>query len=89
MKEERDRRPHGMGYYIFSGIKLYTLPLDDHLYMQFFHALDPLLHDIVVTDPPMRPVYMINIDIYNRFYCIDLNPEDAPNLVLTLPSLPI
>ena len=56
--------------------------------MQFGNALDTLLFYIVITDPSLGLVYIMKTNISNTFYHIYLNPRDAPNIGLLLPSLP-
>jgi hypothetical protein len=56
--------------------------------MQFGHALDRLLREILLADSTHGPVYLIKIDISDRFYRIALNIDDIPKLGVVFPTLP-
>jgi len=56
--------------------------------MQFGHALDRILREILLADPIHGPVYLIKIDIIDGFYRIALNIDDIPKLWVVFPTLP-
>jgi hypothetical protein len=56
--------------------------------MQFGHALDRILREILLADPKNGPVYLIKIDISDGFYRIALNIDDIPKLGVVFPTLP-
>ena len=56
--------------------------------MQFGHALDRILREILLADPTHGPVYLIKIDISDGFYRIALNIDDIPKLGVVFPTLP-
>ncbi len=45
--------------------------------MQFGHALDCILHEILLANPAFGPVQLIKVDI-DGFYCVDLNIDEIP-----------
>ncbi len=59
--------------YSFSGVNSETLPLAALDSMQFGHALDRILREILLADPAMGPVQMLKIDLSDGFYRLDLN----------------
>ena len=48
--------------------------------MQYGHALDRLLREILLSDPDLGPVYMHKIDVSDGFYRIHLSLLDIPKL---------
>ena len=48
--------------------------------MQFSHALNCYLQEILLADPALVPLYLIKVDISDGFYCIALNINDIPKL---------
>ena len=56
--------------------------------MQFGHALDRILREIILADPALGPVYLMKIDIADGFYRINLNINDIPKLGVVFPTLP-
>ena len=53
--------------------------------MQFGHALQRILQRMYDADPRHGPIYMMNVDITDGFYCVGLDPEDVPSLGVCLP----
>jgi hypothetical protein len=45
--------------------------------MQFSHALDQILREILLTNPCLGPIALMKLDISDRFYCIALNVAHA------------
>ena len=63
--------------------------------MQFGHALDRLLREILLANPQYGPVLLMKLDIADGFYRMDLNIDDISKLgvfsrpsLVTSPSLP-
>lgn len=56
--------------------------------MQFVHALDRILREILLADPSLGPVRLIKIDLSDGFYCIGLNIDDNPKLGAVFPMKP-
>ena len=56
--------------------------------MQFGHALERILREILLADPAQGPVYMIKVDISDGFYRINLRPADVPKLGVVFPTQP-
>ena len=48
--------------------------------MQFGHALDRLLHKLLLADPKHGTPEMMKIDIADVFYSIPLNMDDIPKM---------
>ena len=65
---QRNRRPRWICDYSWWGINADTLPLAAKESMQFGHALDRILREILLADPTHGPVYLIKIDISDGFY---------------------
>ena len=56
--------------------------------MQFDHALDRILQEILLTNPAYGPVLMFKYDISDGFYHVNLNMEDIPKLGVDFPTMP-
>ena len=74
--------------YTFSGVNDETLPLAPVEAMQFGHALDRILREIMTADPAYGPVNLIKVDLSDGFYRIGLNANDMPKLGLVFPTAP-
>lgn len=85
---QRDRRPRWIVDYTFSGVNQDTAPIVPPDAMQFGHALERLLREILFSNPAHGPVYIIKIDIADGFYRIGVRPEDVPKLGVVFPTLP-
>jgi len=85
---QRNRRPRWICDYSWWGINADTLPLAAKESMQFGHALDRILREILLADPTHGPVYLIKINISDGFYRIALNIDDIPKLGVVFPTLP-
>ena len=81
MKEERDRRDRVIIDYSYSKVNQETLPLVATDAMQFGHALDRILRQILLANPAYGPVQLMKIDISDGFYRVNLNINDIPKLV--------
>ena len=89
VKVERNRQPSLLGENRFSKISAETLPLTHVESMQYGHALEQLLREIVFEDPKLGPVYIIKANLSYRFYHIGLRPPNAPKLGLVFPGIHI
>lgn len=85
---QRNRRPRWICDYSWWGVNADTLPLAAKESMQFGHALDRILREILLADPIHGPVHLIKIDISDGFYRIALNIDDIPKLGVVFPTLP-
>ena len=85
---QRNRRPRWICDYSWSGINSDTLLLAAKESMQFGHALDRILREILLADPAHGPPHLIKIDISDGFYRIALNIDDIPKLGVIFPTLP-
>jgi len=83
---QHDCWPHAIVDYTFSGVNLDTVPLANHLTLQFGHAILCILHAIMCSNPSHSPVYMIKIDLTNGFYCIHLAPANILLLGVAFPQ---
>jgi len=83
---QRDRRPRTIVDYTYSGINGETVPLTEHLPLQFGRALHRLLGRIVRCNPSLGPVYIIKLDIADGFYRIHLAPRHIPLLGVAFPT---
>ncbi len=85
---QRERRPRWICDYSWWNINRDTLPLAALEAMQFGHALDRILRELLLADPTLGPIYLIKLDISDGFYRIALNIEDIPKLGVAFPPLP-
>ena len=83
---QRDRRPRWIGDYSWWNVNSDTLPLAAMEAMQFGHALDRILREILLSNPRHGPVHLIKVDISDGFYRVDLNIDDIPKLGLIFPT---
>lgn len=83
---QRDRRPRWIGDYSWYDVNDDTLPLAAMEAMQFGHALDRILREILLANPAFGPVQLIKVDISDGFYRVDLNIDDIPKLGLIFPT---
>lgn len=86
--EQRERRPRTIIDYSFNGVNSETLPLAAMEAMQFGHALDRILREILLSDPALGPVKMMKIDLSDGFYRVALNIDDIPKLGIVFPTKP-
>jgi hypothetical protein len=85
---QRDRRPHWIVDYSWWTFNSDTLPLAALDSMQFGHALDRILREILLSNPAFGPVFLMKLDISDGFYCIALNVNDIPKLSVAFPTAP-
>ena len=85
---QRGRRPRWIGDYTWSGVNQETVPLFAPESMQFGHALERILREILLASPSHGPVYLNKTDLSDGFYRVNLNPGDAPKLALVFPTRP-
>ncbi|KAL3823171.1 hypothetical protein ACHAXA_010055 [Cyclostephanos tholiformis] len=85
---QRERCPRWICDYSWSHVNGDTLPLAAVKAMQFGHALDYILHKVLLADPARDPIYLLKLDISDGFYRIGLAIDDIPKLGVAFPSLP-
>ena len=56
--------------------------------MQFGHAIERILREILLANPEHGPVKVNKTDLSDGFYCKDLNPLDAHKLGVIFPTTP-
>ena len=74
--------------YTWSRFNHDTLPFAAMETMQIGHALDCILREILLANPAHGPVMLNKTDLSNGFYCMDVNPDDTPNLGVVFPTNP-
>ena len=82
------RRPRWIVDYSWSLVNNKTLPLAPTEAMQFGHALDRLLREILLADPKFGPVELMKVDMSDGFYRVGLNIDDIPKLGVVFPTQP-
>ena len=85
---QRDRRPRWICDYSYYNVNQETVELFAAEAMQFGHALERILRQILLADPTLGPVKLIKVDIGDGFYRIALSIEDIPKLGVVFPTLP-
>ena len=65
---QSDRRPRWICNYTWSQVNQETLPLALFESMQFGHALDGILRELLLADPALGPVHLLKLDVSNGFY---------------------
>ena len=65
---QRDRHPRWICDYTWSGVNTETLPLVAKESMQFGHALERILREIILANPAHGPVLLNKTDLSNGFY---------------------
>ncbi|KAL3815966.1 hypothetical protein ACHAXA_008925 [Cyclostephanos tholiformis] len=85
---QREHRPRWICDYSWSQVNDDTLPLAAIESMQFGHALDRILREILLADPAQGPIYLLKLDISDGFYRIGLAVDDIPKLGVAFPALP-
>ena len=56
--------------------------------MQFGHALDHILGEIILANPDDGPVQLMKVDLSDGFYRIDLCVDNIPKLGVLFPTAP-
>ena len=82
------RRDRMVADHSFSGVNAETVPVVAVESMQFGHALERILREILLANPEHGPVKMLKVDLSDGFYRLHLVPSDAPKLSLAFPRLP-
>ena len=82
------RRDRMVADHTYSGVNPKTQPVAPVKSMQFGHALERLLREILLANPAHGPVKMIKVDLSDGFYRLHLVPSDAPKLGLAFPRIP-
>lgn len=72
--------PRTIVHYTFYNINGETIILAPGESMQFGHALERILYQILNADPRHGYVFMGKVDIANGFYRLHVAPKDIPNL---------
>ena len=85
---QRGRRPRWICDYSWYDVNDDTLPLAPSEAMQFGHALERFLRELLLANPKFGPPHMIKLDISDGFYRIALCPTDIPKLGVVFPSRP-
>ncbi|KAL3807324.1 hypothetical protein ACHAXA_003071 [Cyclostephanos tholiformis] len=85
---QRERHPRWICDYSWLHVNGDTLPLAAVEAMQFGHALDRILREVLLADPARGPIYLLKLDISDSFYRIGLTVDDIPKLGVAFPSLP-
>ena len=85
--EQRDRRPRWIGDYSFYGVNDESQPFAAVESMQFGHALERFLRELLLANPALGPIYLAKTDVSDGFYRIDLAPSDVPKLGLLFPQV--
>ena len=85
---QRGRRPRWICDYTWSGVNKDTLPLAPQDAMQFGHALDRYLRELLLADPALGKLYLSKLDISDGFYRVNLNVEDILKLAVVFPTRP-
>jgi len=82
---QRGRRPQWIVDYSWYDVNVDTLPRAPSEAVQFGHALDRILREILLADPMLGPIYMLKLDISDGFYRVNLAIEDIPHLGVVFP----
>ena len=85
---QRNRRPHWICDYSWSDVNTETLDLAAKDSMQFGHALDHILREILLADPALGPIYLMKIDISDGFYRITIKIDNIPKLGVVFSLFP-
>ena len=56
--------------------------------MQFRHAHEQYLQELLLDDPAQGPLYMLKLDISDGFYRIAIAPNNIPKLGVIFPHRP-
>ena len=77
---QRDRHPHWICDYAWSGVSSDTPLLASMETIQFGHVLERILHEILLENPYHRPTQLNKTDLSCGFYQVVLNAYDVPKL---------
>ena len=65
-----------------------SLPLNPLEAIQVGHVLDKILHALILANHSLGPVQLLELDISNGFYRVNLNINDVPKLGVAFPTKP-
>ena len=85
---QRDQCPHWICDYTWYKVNKDSLPLAPLEGIQFGHALDRILRELILADPALGPVQLLKLDISDGFYQVNLNIDDIPKLGIAFPTKP-
>ncbi len=85
---QTNRRDPTIVDYSFSNLNDDTVALTPREAMQFGHALDRILAQLLAADPSHGPVHLIKVDLSDGFYRVLVRAQDVPKLGVIVPSLP-
>ena len=83
---QRDRRLCWICDYTWSEVNKDSLPLAPLEAMQFGHALDRILRELILADPACGPAQLLTLDISDGFYRVNLNIDNIPKLGVAFPT---
>jgi hypothetical protein len=83
-----ERCPRWIVDYSWWNVNQETLPLAAIKAMQFGHALDCILREILLANPRLGPIALMKLNINNGFYHIALNVDNIPKLGVAFPTPP-
>jgi hypothetical protein len=86
MVPQQERRPRWIVDYSWWNVNQETLLLAAIEAMQFGHALDRILREILLANPHLGPIALMKLDISNGFYRIALNVDDISKLGVAFPT---
>ena len=85
---QRERRPRWICDYSYYGVNQETLDICATESMQYGHALDRILREILLANPTLGPVHLHKIDLSDGYYRMDVSIKDIPKLGVVFPKLP-
>ena len=85
---QRGRRPRWICDYTWSNVNQETIPLAAMEAMQFGHALERILREILLANVNHGHVYLNKTDLSDGFYRVGIVPEDIPKLGVIFPQIP-
>jgi hypothetical protein len=86
--DQRERRPPWICDYTWLQVNEDTLSLVALEAMQFGHALERILWEMLLANPDHGPFKVNKTDLSDGFYREDLNPPNAPKLGVIFPTKP-
>ena len=84
--KQRERRPRSVGDYSFYGLNDESLPLAATESMQFGHAFERFLRELLLANIALGLLFLSKTDISDGFYQIDFAPSYIPKLGLVFPQ---
>ena len=74
--------------YNWSQVNNNSLPRVPLEAIQYGHALNQILCEVILADPSLSPVQLLKIDISDGFYQANLNIDNIPKLGVASPTKP-